>query len=93
MYSLLYLVASHTSQFLLPPHLLPFLPIHRCFINFMPELLVIKLDTRSGNVMIKLETRSGNVMIKHFSLLRWIQVMGPTVIMGCLQAAFRILFK
>lgn len=63
--------------------LLPFLHIHHCFINFMAELL--------GE--IKLETKSGDVIIKHFSLLWCIQVMGPTVLVECLQAAISILFK
>ena len=62
--------------------LLPLLCIHHCFITLMAELLEIKL-----------ETRIGGVVIKHFSLLWWIQVMGPTVLVGCLQAAIRILFK
>jgi hypothetical protein len=33
--------------------LLPFLCIHHCLINFMAELLEIKLETMSGDFMIK----------------------------------------
>jgi hypothetical protein len=62
--------------------LLPFLCIHHRVINFMPQLLEIKI-----------ETSSGDAMIKHFSLVWWIHVMGPTVLVGCLQPAVRILYK
>jgi len=47
----------------------------------MTELLEIKLETRCGD------------MIKHFSLMWWIQAVGSTVGVGCLQATSRILFK
>ena len=77
----LFLLITHFTIFV-DSDLLSFLCTHHCFINFMAELLEIKL-----------ETRSGVVTIKHFSLLWWIQVIGPTVLVECLQAATRILFK
>lgn len=76
-----YFVASHTTVFV-DSDLLSFLRIHHHVINFMAQLLEIKI-----------ETSSGDVMIKHFSLVWWIHVMGPTVIVGCLQPSIRILYK